>query len=539
MGQAGQGPRTDLEALRRGVESGEVSRREFLRRAGALGLSLAAAASLLDAGGRVAAAQATPGAGGAEPSGTLVIANAEPPTSAQWDAYSVFGLVDAQVASLVHDSLLGYDSADAEIVGHIASEWEVTSPTTVRLTLREGVRFHDGSPVTADDVKATIDRVGNPESGLAWHGLIFPTGGATVVDERTVEVFTEEPFGPLEKSLAVMPIFPAGDIADPELFKQRAMGAGPYRFVSYEQNKVTVEANPDYWAGSPKIQTVVLDYIQDANARISALLSGQADIITRTSAEQLARVADDPNFYVVDVPPLTQIVYIYQNKGNLAAKEVRQAIAHAVDREAIVEGILQGVGKVPYSSIATTAPGYQEQAERFAYDPARARELLSSAGFEDNLTLTMATTTLVPFQKEIDQAVVQFLGDVGVTVDLTTLEVGAFRTSYNQYDMTLNTLASFNFDPDFVLGFYGGPTAEAVFGLDDPNIPPLIEAQRAAQGEERLAAINDLAAYLWDLQPALYLSDELWPFIVSSRVKDYARVPVVGEPLLRFASKEE
>jgi peptide/nickel transport system substrate-binding protein len=468
-----------------------------------------------------------------------VIANAEPPTSAQWDAYSVFGLVDAQVASLVHDSLLGYDSADAEIVGHLATEWELTSPTTMRLTLREGVSFHDGSPVTAEDVKATIDRVGNPESGLAWHGLIFPSGGANVLDERTVEVFTEEPFGPLEKSLAVMPIFPAGDIANPELFNQRAMGAGPYTFVSYEQNRVTLEANPDYWAGAPKIQTVVFDYIQDANARVSALLSGQADIITRTSAEQLARVADDPNFYIVDVPPLTQIVYIYQNKGNLASKEVRQALAHAIDREAIVEGILQGVGKVPYSSIATTAPGYQEQPERFEYDPERARELLASAGFEDNLTLTMATTTLVPFQKEIDQAVVQFLGDVGITVDLTTLEVGAFRTSYNQYDMTLNTLASFNYDPDFVLGFYGGPTAQAVFSLDDPNIPPLIEAQRIAQGEERLAAINDLAAYIWDQQPALYLSDEFWPFIVSAKVKDYARVPVVGEPLLRFAAKEE
>ncbi|HLL50695.1 MAG TPA: hypothetical protein VK356_08515, partial [Thermomicrobiales bacterium] len=98
-----------------------MSRREFLRRAGALGLSLGAAASLLNSGESVAAApatQATPGAGGIESTGTLVIANAEPPTSAQWDTYSVFGLVDAQVASLVHDSLLGYDSADAEIVGH-------------------------------------------------------------------------------------------------------------------------------------------------------------------------------------------------------------------------------------------------------------------------------------------------------------------------------------------------------------------------------------------------------------------------------------
>jgi peptide/nickel transport system substrate-binding protein len=528
--------RATIDGLRAALGRGEISRRQFLRGAAAAGVSLGTASAMLH--GEAAAQDATPAADGTGPSGTLVIGNAEPPTSAQWDSYSVFGLVDAQVASLVHDSLLGYDGPEGEIVGHLATAWELVSPTTTRLTLREGVRFHDGSPVTAEDVKATIDRIGNPESGLAWHNLIFPAGSCTIVDERTVEVVTEQPFGPIEKSLAVMPIFPAADIANPELFNQRAMGAGPFKFVSYEENRITVEANPDYWAGPPKLAGVVLEYIQDANARVSALLSGQVDIITRSSAEQLARVEGDANFYVVDVPPLTQILYIYQNTGNLASKEVRQALAYAIDRPAIVEGILEGVGKVPYSSIATNAPGYQEQAERFEYNPERARELLAAAGFEDNLTLTMATTTLVPKQKEIDQAVVQFLQDVGITVDVTTLEVGAFRTSYNQYDLTLNTLASFNYDPDFILGFYAGPTAEAVFSLNDPNIPPLLEAQRAAQGEERLQKINEAAAYLWDLQPALYLSDEFWPFIVSSRVKDYARVPVVGEPLMRFASKE-
>jgi peptide/nickel transport system substrate-binding protein len=525
-----------LADLRESYLAGKLNRRQVLARAGALGVSLTAAMALL---GKAAPAARAAALQDSAPSGTLIIGNAEPPTSAQWDSYSVFGLVDAQVASLVHDSLLGYDSADGTIVGHLATAWEMTSPTTMSMTLREGVTFHDGSPVTANDVKATLDRVGNPDSGLAWHGLIFPAMSVSIVDDQTIEIVTEEVFGPLEKSLAVAPIFPAADIENPDNFNQRAMGCGPYKWISYDQNRVTLEANADYWAGAPGIQTVVFDYIQDANARISALLTGEVDIITRCSSEQLQRVEGDDNFYVVDVPPLTQILCIYQNRDNMAIKEVRQAIAVAVDRQAIVDGILQGVGKVPYSAIATNAPGYQEQEERFEYDPERARELLATAGFEDNLTLTMATTTLVPHQREIDQAIVQFLGDVGVTVDVTTLEVGAFRTSYNQYDLTLNTLASFNYDPDFVLGFYAGPVAEAVFSLNDPAIAPMIEAQRQSQGEERLEKINELAAYLWDLQPSLYLSDELWPFIVSSKIQNYDRVPVVGEPLLRFATKSE
>jgi peptide/nickel transport system substrate-binding protein len=515
----------------RSAASAEVSRRSLIKGSAAAGVSLGIGSWMLRGLGAAAAQENNP-------AGTIVVGNAEPPTSAQWDSYSVFGLVDAQVASLVHDSLLGYDSTDATIVGHLASEWELVSPTTTRLTLREGVMFHDGSPVTAEDVKATIDRIGNPDSGLAWHNLIFPEGSCNIIDEKTVEVVTANPFGPIEKALAVMPIFPAAEIATPENFTKQAIGAGPFKFVSYTENKITVEANPDYWAGPPKVQTVVLDYIQDANARVSALLSGQCDIITRCSAEQLARVEGDDNFYVVDVPPLTQVLCIYQSNGNLSQKEVRQALAYAIDRQGIVDAIMEGVGKVPYSSIATNAPGYREQPERFDYNPEKAKELLAAAGYDGDLTLTMATTTLVPKQKEIDQAIVQFLQDVGINVDVTTLEVGAYRTSYNQYDLTLNTLASFDYDPDFILGFYAGPTAEAVFHLNDPAIPPLIEAQRTAQGEERIEKINECAAYIWDLQPALYLSDELWPFIVSSKVQDYGRVPLVGEPLMRLATKE-
>lgn len=527
---------SQIAELQQAFASGKLTRREVLKRASALGLSLSAAAALISQSG--GSASAAPRAQAAEPTGTLVIANAEPPTSAQWDSYSVFGLVDAQVASLVHDSLLGYDTADGTITGHLAESWEMTAPTTMKLTLRAGAKFHDGSPVTAEDIKATLDRAGNPESGLAWHGLIFPAMSVNIIDPTTIEVVTEQPFGPLEKSLAVAPIFPAADIAAPEKFTERAMGCGPYKWVSYTENKVTLEANTDYWAGAPGIKTVIFDYIQDANARISALLNGQADIVTRCSSEQLDRVKDDENFYIVDAPPLTQILCIYQHNGQLANKEVRQALAYAIDRPGIVEGILQGVGKVPYSGIATNAPGYQEQPEKFDYNPDKAKELLAAAGFDGTLELSMATTTLVPHQKEIDQAIVQFLGDVGVKVNVTTLEVGAFRTSYNQYDLTLNTLASFNYDPDFVLGFYGGGVAKAVWNLEDPAIPPMVDAQRQAAGEERLAAINTLAGYLWDEQKSLYISDELWPFIVSSKVKNYARVPVVGEPLLRFATKD-
>src|SRR4051794_12313143 len=200
----------ELDALRQAFIEGKLNRRDVFKRAAAMGLSLSAAAAMLSrVTSPVSAAQATPVV---EPTGSLIIANAEPPTSAQWDSYTVFGLVDAQVASLVHDSLLGYDTADGTIVGHLATAWEQTDPLTTKVTLRAGVKFHDGSPVTAADVKATLDRVGDPNGGMAWHGLIFPDMTTNIVDDATIEIVTKAPFGPMEKSLAVAPIFPAADI---------------------------------------------------------------------------------------------------------------------------------------------------------------------------------------------------------------------------------------------------------------------------------------------------------------------------------------
>src|SRR6478752_4116341 len=118
--------RSDLSQLKAEFLNGGVSRRDFLKRAAGLGISVTAAAAALHNVSFTGAQAATPAAPGAAPTGTLTIANAEPPTSAQWDSYTVFGLVDAQVASLVHDSLLGYDTADGKIVGHLATAWEQT-----------------------------------------------------------------------------------------------------------------------------------------------------------------------------------------------------------------------------------------------------------------------------------------------------------------------------------------------------------------------------------------------------------------------------
>lgn len=469
---------------------------------------------------------------GSEPSGAVVFGNAEPPTANYWDPAAGFGLVDEQVASIVHDSLLAFD-AEGEIGPGLATAWEVTSDRTVRLTLREGVTFHDGTPLNAEDVKASIDRLGL--GGLAQSMVVTPGISVSILSPMEIEVASPEAFGVILSSLAFIKILPKANIDNPDNFGNGAMGTGPYKFVSYNGNDVVLEANTDYWGGAPNIASVTFRYIEDAQARINALLSGQVDILTRVSPEDLARVEGNDEFYVNRQTPPAQIVAIYQHNGPLADLRLRQAIAHAVDREGIAASIMRGANPVGYSSLPTTTAYYEPLEPRFEFDLEKARALVAEA-YPDGVTLRMSTSTLVPNQIEIDQIIAASLQAIGINVEVERLEVGAFRTSYNTYDINLNTLAIFNNDPDFVLGFYVGGTGEAVFHYSDPAYEELHAAQRAATAENRQEAVTAAAQYLWENQVTLYLSDETWQFIVNRRVDGYTRAPLVGENLIGQAS---
>jgi peptide/nickel transport system substrate-binding protein len=491
-----------------------------------------AAAPAASAATSAAAEPAAP----AEPAGQIVIANGEPITAAYYDPHSAFGLVDAQVSSLVFDTLLKMDGTGA-LSPNLAESFTRVSDTEVDVVVRTGVKFHDGSDVTPADVAASLNRLLDPETALAA-GLYAAPGTATV-DGDTVKIVTDKPFGPLENSLAVIPIVPEKDVQNPDNWKTKPTGSGPYVFVSNDGTDITLEANPDYWGTAPGIKTVVFRYIEDAEARQAALLSGQVDISTRVGPEQVAGVEGNDDFTVVsNAGPPAQIVQVWQHNGALKDLQVRQALAYAIDRETIASSVMRGMNAVGFNSIPTNMPGYQAAANAFAYDPAKARELLKEAGYDNDLTLTMATSTLVPKQLEIDQAIAGYLKDVGITVDITKLEVGKFRTSYGDYDLSLNTLATFNNDASFVLGFASGGIGTAVWKATDPTYDALFAKQRESVGDARAVAINEAATWLWDNAWTGYLSNENWVFLVNNRVKGYERAPLVGEPLLGAATVE-
>ena len=208
-----------------------------------------------------------------------------------------------------------------------------------------------------EDIKASIDRLG--QGKLAQSMVATPGIAVNILSPTSVEVVSPTAFGVILNALAFIKILPKANIDNPDSFKKGAMGSGPYKFVSYAGNAVTLKANTDYWGGAPKIETVVFSYIEDNQARLAALLSGQVDILSRCSAEDLARVEGNNQFTFTHVSPPAQIIAIYQHNGPFKDLRLRQAIAYAVDREGISKSLMHGKNPVGFSSLPTDVPVLQ------------------------------------------------------------------------------------------------------------------------------------------------------------------------------------
>ena len=514
-------PSEDERALR----EGRLSRAQFVRRGTAAGLSLASMGSILAASAEAGVEEIGAAGPPASPNGTLIYGNAEPPTANYWDPAAGFGLVDEQVASLVHDSLLRRGPT-GQIFNQLATNVKRLSSTRVRVTIRSGVKFQDGTPLTSADVKASWDRLGAKGSKLAQALTVAPLH-CVVHSPTVVDIVTDKPFGAMESALAYVKILPKGDIAKPANFKKRAMGCGPYKFVSYKGNSVVLEVNPNYWGKGGHFKNIRFDYISDIDARMNALLTGDIQIVTRIGYEQLQRVKGNTGFYTTKTSPPSIFIEISQHNGALKDLTVRQAIAYAIDRDAIVNGLYKRTFPVAQSSIPRSSLYYEPLKTKYPYDPDKAKALLAGRTFN----IKMSTANLFSHQKEVDQAIAQYLGKVGITVDTTELEAGAFRTTYNQYDLSLNTLASFTMDPDFILSLYTGGVAKAVWQPVRPE-DHCVEHGAADDRRPSPPAQGDRDGRVPDGVPGdLLPRGRDWYFIVNSKVKNYKRAPLVGEQL--------
>lgn len=359
----------------------------------------------------------------------------------------------SRVAGQIYDSLVKQD-LDMNIIPGLAESWTQIDDTTTEFKLRKGVKFHNGEELTADDVKFTLDRMKN--SPAVAH-IIGAVESVEVVDDNTVRIKTAKPFGALLSHLA----HTATSILNREAvekaggsYGQHPVGTGPYKFVDWQAgDRITLQANPDYFMGKAPTEKVVFRSIVEGTNRTIGLETGEVDIAYDLEPIDKMMVEGNDSLDFVEEPSLS-MTYLGFNvkKEPLNNKKVRQAVAYAVNVQDIIDAAYQGSATKANSPIGPKVFGYNPNAKSYEYNPEKAKELLKEAGFPNGVKLKIWINDN-PTRRDIAVILQDQLKQVGIDATIEMLEWGAYLdgTARGEHDMFILGWVSVTGDADYGL----------------------------------------------------------------------------------------
>lgn len=333
----------------------------------------------------------------------------------------------ATIVDNIFDTLVMRDK-EMKLVPGLAESWTAIDDTTWEFKLRQGVKFHNGEDFDAEAVKFTIDRILDPNAKSPTLSYIRTISGVEVVDPYTVRIKTNGPDPLLPTRMSRYPayIVPPRYVKEVgnDVFATKPVGTGAYKFVEFVPDQhVILEANPDYWRGKPSIERVTWRAIPDGTARMTALVTGEVDLIENVPVDLVPMIAQSPDADLVQVKNggLTIYLGLVMSEKPLDDVKVRRALDMAIDRQSIVTNILQGMATPKGTQVGVADFGYLDIPPT-PYDPAKAKQLLAEAGLPDGFGIKMQSTHRYMKDGEVAQAVAQQFGDIGVKVDQEVLD---------------------------------------------------------------------------------------------------------------------
>ncbi|HBY92500.1 MAG: ABC transporter substrate-binding protein [Ardenticatenaceae bacterium] len=445
---------------------GRMSRRQFLRKASLLGLSTPFISSILAAcssGPSIATTAPSPVVATMVPTAAASLAATSAPTqvAAQAGGTVVLG-VTSDVTSLdpahalanfknlaitLYDRLVDVSGVSTEVKPSLATSWTI-SPDAKEYTfqLRKDVKFHDGTPFNAQAVKYTWDRMLDEKHPA--HRPPYPYLGffysslaeVQVVDDYTVKFLLKQPDAVFLSQLTWLPASPVSPAALEkygEKFDENPVGTGPFRFVSWAKDQqLVVERNPDYWAGPPKLERVVIKPVPDEATRVIQLQKGDVDIVTDVSPEFIPFIEADQNLQVQAHPGLhTWWIAINMEEEPFKDKRVRQALNYAVDKEAIIRDVLHGAADPSTGFVWPGTWAYEPNVQVYKHDPDKAKQLLADAGYAEGLStrfVSPVSGSMMVSPRELATVVQANLREVGVQASIDTIEWTSYLGSLLQ-----------------------------------------------------------------------------------------------------------
>jgi peptide/nickel transport system substrate-binding protein len=518
-----------------------------------IGLSLAAVClvsglSLVGCGSNPPSANQ---AGGTAPAGTATdpttLTVAMPADEGTLDPAVTMDNAAWKITYPCYERLVKYDGDKTTVTYDLATSYTVSSDGKKYLfTLRDGDKFPDGTPVDANAVKFTFDRLMKINKGPA--GDFEELQAVKVIDPTHVEFDLKYPFPAFVSALAAN----YASIVDPKVMEHEVngdmgqsylathtMGSGPYQLAEWKKGQyLKLTVNPAYQGAKPKLQTVYFQIIGDASSERLQLEKGQVDIAEGIPADQLKSLSSESGITVVDKPSmLVDYMYLNVGKGNPALKDkrVRQAISYAIDYQGIIQSSQAGNATQMRGPIPQGLWGHDDNALQYSYQPDKAKALLQQAGV-GHLTLTLLYSDHMPWWPSEALAIQSNLQQVGIEVKLQNVEYATERQMLDQgqFDLALGVWSPDYADPYMFMNFWFDSKNFGLAGnrafYSNPQVDSLIrQAGSVSDQDQRTKLYQDAQKIVIDDAPYVYLYQKNYMLPMRTNVHGFVYNPMLEQ----------
>lgn len=482
------------------------------------------------------------------------------------DYASVTDGESSRVTKQIYETLIEFDRDSFDIGPGLARDWDVQEDgLRYVFHLQEGVTFHDGTDFNAEAVKVNFERWADPEHEFAFvdEGYNYSVYGTqfggfkgdeghvieeiNVLGEYEVEFILNKPLGSFLQNMG-MSYFamtsPAAFAEHGSSINENPVGTGPFKFVSWTRDdNIVLEKNEDYWKeGLPKLDRVIFQVIPDNSARLTALRSGQIDIMDGVNPDDISGIEADDSLQVFE-RATNNVGYLgfHVEKEPFDNVLVRRAVNHAINKEALIGALYGGLAESAKNAVPPGYLGYNDEIVEYEYDVEKAKELLAEAGYPDGFEFELWTMPVarpyMPDPERAAEALQADLAQVGLTAKIVTMEWATYLedTTAGKHEMFMLGWSGVNGDPDYFLSnlLHGDavPGGNRSFYSNDRVNELLTAAKTAVEPDERAALYMEAQELIHEDAPMVPLVHSIPTLAGSSTISNFVPHPSTSEVL--------